>query len=275
LSRIQLFIFFVLFSTSLTFIISGEKVDFFISKNLSQIFLFPHRCISSYFHYLQVSQQHIEELEKTVAELQLTNEELKSHLNIAEDSILIPNLKLMKANIIGRDPMNFNGFLYIDKGERDNVYINQPVVIGHRLVGKVKSVSSNMSLVETFEKPGFAISGMDEKTRVYGIVKNNGNLKFNYVKIDDEINIGDTILTSGLSEIFPKGIMLGSVKEIEIADDHLFKEVIIKPFVQINQISYVYLIFTKKDTLPELIEKRPGIPEKLKELKMVIPALRK
>lgn len=268
--RIQFLIFLALLFTTLSFILINENADLVLSKSLAQVILFPLRLVSNYLQYLQQSKERIEELEMTITRLKILNEELATRFHPGEETLSLSGLKLIKAIVIGRDPANFNGFLYINKGEKDGVYVNQPVIIANMLVGRVKSVASNTSLVETFEKNGFAISGFDKQSGVYGIVKNNGNLKLNYIKIDDTINIGDTIVTSGLSEIYPKGIVIGTIKEINTAKDLLFKEVVIQPFIKINRVFYVYLIYPKGEpAIQEGEEFR--IPASLKNIQMKIP----
>jgi len=245
LSRIQIFIFVILFAISLVFIILNQNADFYISTNISEVVLFPVRFISNYFQYLNISQKKIDELEIELSRLQIENQNLKDTLGFLSlpDTILRTNLKLLKANIIGRDPANFNGFLYIDKGKSDSLNINNPVIMQDKLIGRIKSLSDKTGIIETLENRGFAISAVDARTGIYGIVKKNNQSMFEYIKLDDEINQGDSIFTSGLSEIFPKGILIGMVTEIKYKDDLFFKEVIITPAIKINQLNYVYIIY--------------------------------
>jgi rod shape-determining protein MreC len=162
---------------------------------------------------------------------------------VLPDTIRKQGIRLLKANIIGRDPTNFNGFLFVDKGKSSGLNINNPVILQDKLVGKVKSLSDNAGIVETFENEGFAISAIDARTGIYGIVKKNNQLIFDYIKIDDEIYQGDSIYTSGLSEIFPRGIFIGKVTQIIDKDDLYFKKIVITPALKINQLNYVYIIY--------------------------------
>ncbi|MEO0185519.1 MAG: rod shape-determining protein MreC [candidate division WOR-3 bacterium] len=244
MSRIQIFLFILFSAISLIFIVLNKTADFYISTHLSEILLFPVRHVSNFFQYLNVSQKKIDELETRLSEIQIENQNLKDSLRTLSlpEIILKKDLRLLKANIIGRDPLNFNGFLYIDKGRSDSLDINAPVILQDKLVGKIKALTTNTGIVETIENDGFAISAVDTRTGVYGVVKKKNQLTFEYVKVDDEINKGDSIYTSGLSEIFPKGIFVGTVAKINYSDDLFFKEVIITPALKINQLNYVYII---------------------------------
>ena len=85
-------------------------------------------------------------------------------------------------------------------------------------------------------------------TGIHGIVKNQGNLVFNFIRIEDEINIGDSVFTSGMSNIFPEGILIGTVSRIDETSDQFFKPVYLKPSVRINRLNYVYLVFSNEPT---------------------------
>lgn len=221
----------------------NQNTDLYISAHISEIILFPVRSISNYFQYLYISQKKIDALEVEISKLQIENQNLKNHLELSglPDTITTANLRLIKVNIIGRDPTNFNGFLYINKGKNDGLNINDPVIIQNKLVGRIKSLSDRTGIVETFENRGFAISAVASRTSIYGIAKQKEQLILDYIKLDDEINNGDSIFTSGLSEIFPKGILIGTVSEIRYKDDLFFKEVVITPAIKINKLNYVYI----------------------------------
>lgn len=223
----------------------NQNTDLYISAHISEIILFPVRSISNYFQYLYISQKKIDALEVEISKLQIENQNLKNRLELSglPDTITTANLRLIKANIIGRDPTNFNGFLYINKGKNDGLNINDPVIIQNKLVGRIRSLSDRTSIVETVENRGFAISAVASRTNIYGIAKQKEQLILDYIKLDDEINNGDSIFTSGLSEIFPKGVLIGTVSEIRYKDDLFFKEVVITPAIKINKLNYVYIAY--------------------------------
>lgn len=272
MSRNQLIIFFSLAIISIILLILDEQTDIIISTELSSVLLFPVKIIMQYQQFLSVSRVRIEELEIALSKLALENTELKKNLALDTVAYKPTNFKLLKARVIGRDPADFNGYLYIDKGKEDSIYINQPVVVADRLVGKVKYVGEYLSIVVTLENRNIAISAVDSKTGVNGIVKYRDYLILDYIKITDEINISDSIYTSGMSEIFPPGLLIGTVKEVYRTTDLLFKNIRLIPGVQVNRLSYVYLVFSGKTTSKdEEFIKRTPIHERLRNLKLVIP----
>ncbi len=245
MSRVQILIFGFLLTISLVFIILNPNADFYLSNQLSEILLFPIKKIFNYFQYLSISQKKIDVLEAEISKLQIENQVVKSSLNslVAPETIPHLNLRLLKANVIGRDPQNFNGFLYIDRGSKDGLSKNAPVVLKDKIIGRVKSLAENTAIVETIENPGFAISAIDSRSGIMGIVKRKGHLYFEYIKNNDDVIPNDSLYTSGLSEDLPKGLMIGTVSVVKKKDDLFFKEVIIEPAISINKLNYVYVIY--------------------------------
>ncbi len=245
MSRFQFLIFGSLLVISLALIILNQNVNLYLSNRLSEVLLFPIKLVFNYIQYLNVSQQKIDLLESEISKLQIENQMVKNRLNslMVSDTIKYLHLRLLKANVIGRDPQNFNGFLYIDKGYKDGLSLNAPVVLQNKIIGRVKSLSENTGIVETFENPGFAISAVDARSGIYGIVKRKRELNFEYIKIDDDVILNDSIYTSGLSENLPKGLMIGTISAVKEKDDLFFKEVIIEPAISINKLNYVYVIY--------------------------------
>uniref|UniRef100_A0A7C6EMY2 Cell shape-determining protein MreC n=1 Tax=candidate division WOR-3 bacterium TaxID=2052148 RepID=A0A7C6EMY2_UNCW3 len=245
MSRVQLLIFASLLAISFLFIFLNQNADLYLSNRLSEVLLFPVKLIFSYFQYLDVSQKKIDCLEADISKLQIENQILKKSLNslMAPDTITNLRLRVLKANVIGRDPQNFNGFLYIDKGYKDGLTVNAPVVFQNKIIGRIKSLSENTGIVETIENPDFALSAVDVRSGIYGIAKKKDQLNFEYIKINDDVNSGDSIYTSGLSENIPGGLIIGTVSTVKEKDDLFFKEVIIEPALSINKLNYVYVIY--------------------------------
>lgn len=245
MSRRQLILFSVLVTLSIFFLFLNVHTKLALATKLSSVLLFPVKITTEFFDFLSVSNTRIEKLEITINQLRLENAELKKKILQDTTEFQETRFKLLKAQIIGRDPSDINAFLYVDKGEQYNLYVNQPVITMNGLVGRVKFVNTRYSIIETLENRRFAVSGLHEKTGVHGIVKQRGSLVFDYVRITDDINIGDSIYTSGMSEIFPKGILIGTVQKIEQVGDLFFKPVYLRPSVEINRLTSVYLVTGK------------------------------
>jgi rod shape-determining protein MreC len=243
LTRSQLILFSVLVILSATPLFFNTQTNLILCERLSSVLLFPVKTIVQFLEFLTVSSDRIEELEVALNKLRLENTDLKRKLLLEDTGYVERKFKIVKAQIIGRDPSNINGYLYIDKGRKHDLYVNQPVICVNGVIGKVKFVGPDNSIVETLENRGFTISALDVKTGIYGIIKQKGSLMFDYVKVTDEINIGDSIFTSGMSSIYPKGILIGTVSKIHQTDDLFFRKVFVTSSVQTNRLTSVYIIF--------------------------------
>lgn len=242
--RQQIFVFIVLFIIALIPVFLSENANLALTRSLSSVLLFPVRITANIMEYLRISSARMEKLEILVNRLALENAVLRDSLNLDTTQLTTSELLLVKASVIGRDPSNINGYIHIDKGLLDRVKVDQPVISVDGFVGKIRDVGPTGSIVETIENQGFTVSAIDVNTGIHGVVRNQMNLLFDYVRHSDTINIGDSVLTSGMSEIFPKGILIGTVHRITESDDLFFQQVYIAPAAQINRLASVYIIIS-------------------------------
>ncbi len=240
--RQQIIIFALLFVVSTVPLFLNQHTNIVLARGLSIVLLFPARVATSFTEYLTISTNRIEKLEILLTRLQLENALLKDQLNIDTTGMASDEYVLLKAAVIGRDPLNINGYLHINKGTSHGVRINEPVVAVGGIVGKVRHTGLTTSLVETIENTGFTVSAMDMNTGIHGMIRRQNDLKFLYVRLSDTISIGDSVMTSGMSEVFPKGILIGTVRAIVESDDMFFRDVYVAPAVQVNRLVSVYLI---------------------------------
>jgi len=134
--------------------------------------------------------------------------------------------------------------IIIDKGEKDGLRINMPVVNSEGAVGRVVSVSSNYAQVLLITDQNSAVDGLVQRSRGRGMVKGmgSGECYFDYVIKTCDIKEGDTIVTSGLGRIFPKGLYLGKVKKIDDSPNKLFKDVRVTPAVDFSKLEEVLIV---------------------------------
>lgn len=273
MSRFQIILFSFLTALALSFLLLSPAADLKISTGLSSVFLLPIRIVGRYVEYLGVSRDRIEKLERDLTRLTLENAELNDRLSTDSITLVPAGYRLIRAKVIGRDPTNFNGFLYIDRSRHDSLAPGQPVIINNGLVGRVKYAGDFTSIVETIENSGIAVSARDTRTGVQGIVKQESGLILAYIKILDPIQAGDTIVTSGMSENFPAGIIIATVSNVRETGDLLFKKVALRPCVPVNRLNYLYVVrpdhgVSAPDT-ERVIHFNP-----LWDLKPVIPSLK-
>jgi|UniRef100_A0A7C6A8U3 rod shape-determining protein MreC len=256
----RLFFIFLLISVVLLFISGSIKLRLLAYPKA--VFLAPLNISLRFFNNISTLRQENSRLKGLLARLQIENATLKEIIQRQGGELNLSEFRLEKAQIVGRDQMTFGSYLLLDKGAAQGLKVNMPVITEQGIVGKVIQVSTLQALVETMRAKDSKIAGMDQRSRVTGVVSvNRGNrLKLNYVTSDADIQIGDTIISSGLGGVFPKGLLIGQVIKTQ---DHsqangLFKEILLKPFVDIYQIEEVYII------TGAAVKSEPPKPERVK-----------
>jgi len=263
LVRRRLIFFSVLVVIPIVFLSLHESRKLIVTAELSRVLLYPIHKINQYSHYLFISHDTIEKLETELQLLRLENAELKTRIEIDTISWTPTRFEILKAYIAGRDPSDINSFLHIDKGTRDGVRVYQPVMTAKGLVGVVKFADAHTSIIETIEHRGFAVSAVNVNANIHGVVKKRDNIVFDFVRKNDTVHIGDSVFTSGMSEIYPAGILIGTIEDIGTSDNMFFKPVFLIPSVQINQLAHVYLLLaevTDGTRIPLGIPDSTGVP---------------
>ena len=173
-------------------------------------------------------------------ELLLANQRLQKLLNFQENT----DEPLLPARVIGWDSSGLFKSIIINKGENDGLRINMPVVNAEGAVGRVISVSPNYAQVLLIADQNSAVDGLVQRSRGRGMVKGMGSDEccFDYVIKTCDIKEGDTIVTSGLGRIFPKGLYLGKVKKINDSPNRLFKDVRVTPAVDFSKLEEVLIV---------------------------------
>lgn len=179
-------------------------------------------------------------------ELEKQNKRLKGLLDFAEDS---DRITVTGARVIAKNPGNWFNIMVIDKGTKNGVDVNMAVVTERGLVGRVFQVGPNWAKVRTIVDGQSSVSGIIERTRDNGLVKGNnamgledGMCRMIYLPLDSDLKPGDKVLTSGLGDIFPKGIYIGEVKEVIDEKRDFFKTAIIEPGVDFERIEEVLVV---------------------------------
>lgn len=178
-------------------------------------------------------------------EIEAANLRLQELLNFKKQS----SFHLIPAEVLAYSPEDFFKVLYINKGRQDGVVHEMPVVNHQGLVGKVVEVHSNgakvMLIVDKRSKVGIRV----QRTRDVGIIQGTGNPEvcdLHYILTKAEIEVGDAVVTSGLGEIFPKGIIVGYISSIEKKPHYIFQQIKVEPSVDFGKLEELFLIAQKK-----------------------------
>lgn len=169
------------------------------------------------------------------------NRRLQEILKIKKEKNL--NLKVAKVNF--RNPSNLYTRFYINLGKKDGVKKNMIVLSGETLIGKVGRVYENYSIVDMITSENFNVSALTE-SQMLGIIKGSdeedGTLYFEANTFQNNIEIGEKIYTSGISEIYPKGLYIGKVSEIDEDNGELFRSIKVKNDIDILNMMEVLIL---------------------------------
>jgi len=223
--------------------------------------------LSGWNHYIYLvhTQGDNEQLNKQVVQLRSENNRLREQIQSEMRLRRVLQLKtqvggpVQIAEVVGRGPSPFLQALFINKGRKDGLIRGMPVLQADGLVGRVEKTSDHHAQVILLNDPGFAVDCLSQRSRVRGVWTGHpdGFCQIKYVSRNDDIQTGDTIITSGLDELFPKGITLGRVKRVvsQVKGNFLFVEV--SPLVNLGQIEEV-LVIQKKPRYASSPDDAPG-----------------
>jgi rod shape-determining protein MreC len=152
--------------------------------------------------------------------------------------------RLQPAGVLARDAGRFGRSIKVSRGRGAGIRENMPVVNHEGLVGKVVEVGAGASFVQVLADPDCRVSALVQRTRVPGILgwDPGEGLRLLDVPHHADVEEGDLVVTSGLGEIFPKGILVGRVERVAYEEGHLFRRIEVRPFVDFSHLEEVFVI---------------------------------
>jgi len=188
-------------------------------------------------------------LRQTNAELMLQVNKLREHGILNEELKGLVGLKdtfnypLIPATIVSKSLTKSQSTITINVGESSGIKPGMPVINDHGLIGIVNSVSEDYSIARTLKNIDLKLTVKDERSRVDGIMKWNGeDLIIVNVSKTYDVEPGDRIITSDLSSIVPVPIPIGVVIELSKVETGIFNEVKLKPFVDFVRVENVFVM---------------------------------
>jgi rod shape-determining protein MreC len=196
---------------------------------------------------------------------------LQSLLAFKEQFIVKP----LAAQVIGSSGSDLSRSIYIDKGSNEGVGQDMAVITAGGIVGKVLRVYPSTALVLMINDQSSGVGAMLEKSRLQGVVRGtpNGELVMERVMSDEQVSAGETVLSSGGDQIFPKGLPLGTVSKVSPGKE-MFLNIHVKPAAELSRIEEVLVVTEKQERAPVaesggrvraadiLAERLPSVPEK-------------
>jgi rod shape-determining protein MreC len=148
------------------------------------------------------------------------------------------------ARVIARDSGPLSTTLTIDRGERDHIRRGMAVLAPDGVVGQVAEASRTAARVVLLTDHNSGIDAIVQRSRARGIVQGgtDGSCYMNYLNRDADVVVGDRVLTSGLDQVFPKGIVIGEVVDVSRRHRGLLQAAVVQPKVALDQLEEVLVV---------------------------------
>ncbi len=196
----------------------------------------------------EILKQKVLELEKEVRELEgmrFENESLREFIGIVEEN---EDFDYVYADVIAKDPGSLFYSFTIDKGTNYGIDLYDAVITADGLVGIVSEIGATFSKVMTIVGDGGAIGasvvGTHDICMLEGDIELNaqGLCRLSYLSNNSLAQEGDFVETSGLGELFPAGIVIGEIIEVQAESNNLSKYAVLRPSVDFSDIKDVMVI---------------------------------
>ncbi len=189
---------------------------------------------------LNRSLKQAEEKNNRLKEVELSHNRLKNLFEFKETL----HKRVVAAEVIGRDPSPWFKTIIINKGSREGVERGMPVVVPEGIAGLVTDVSKTYAKILLVIDQNSAVDALIQRNRARGIIKGepSGRLLLQYVQRKHDIHVGDIVISSGLDGVFPKGIRIGYVHEVDKPDSGIFQQLAVTPYADFEKLEEVLVV---------------------------------
>ncbi len=150
----------------------------------------------------------------------------------------------LSARVIGKEQAALSKTLWINKGSSDGLKPGMPVLVPPGLIGRLTDVSWHSSKVLLLIDENSNVDVLIQRTRVQGIIRGAGSqgCVVRYISKIQDVKEGDVVVTSGMSNLFPKGLFVGKVSHVDRVDVGLFLKIRVAPFVEFATLEEVLIL---------------------------------
>ncbi len=189
---------------------------------------------------LRAELAHAETQRARLAELEVENLHLSDLLELKQALAL----KSIAANVIGADASGLARTLLLEGGSDQGFEAGMAVLSTAGVVGKLIAVGPSSSRVLLINDHNSALDAFDQRSRVRGIVAGvvDDGLVMKYVDRSEDVKPGDTIVTSGVDGIFPRGLLVGEVTAVVREGPGLFLTVSVAPAADFRRVEQVLIV---------------------------------
>lgn len=210
----------------------------------------PFQGLGNIFTNLTTDQGRLSDLKAENERLVARNAELEEAEQTARrlESLLglqsLYNLQSTGARIISGSTDSWSSTVTIDKGSSSGLSVGMPVTDANGAIGQIIKCGPTSSTVRLITDENSAVSAMVQSSRAQGVLKGSvdGTIKLTLVRTDQTVEVGDTVVTSGLGGVFPKGLPLGRVLSVERTSGSMYYEIEVEPLASPESFEEVLVI---------------------------------
>jgi rod shape-determining protein MreC len=209
--------------------------------------------------YIDLRNAHEENLELHEKVEQLTAERNRTLERAAELDLLRTQLALpsrpqyreLAANVISRDASFWFRELIIDRGTLDGVKRDMPVATAGGIVGRVIHVGPNFAIVQVITHKHAGVGAMLQTSRAMGEVRglDRDRCELQNISTSENVEIGESVVSTGLDRIYPKGLLIGTVDRIEADPNAPWHKIIVKLAAPVDRVEHVLVLLIEPKDL--------------------------
>ena len=210
----------------------------------------PFQGLGNIFANLTSDQETLSELKQQNADLQARNAELEESEQTAKRLQDLLNLKdsyslqSTGARITSGSSDSWTSTVTINIGSTSGAGVGMPVTASNGVIGQIIESGLNSSTVRLLSDENSSVSAMVQSSRAQGMLNGSatGQLTLDLISTDQSVSVGDVIVTSGLGGVFPKGLPLGKVTNVEKNPGSLYLEISVEAFASTENFEEVLVI---------------------------------
>jgi len=210
-----------------------------------------------YFNLVRVSEENdhlksqldrAEEMKNAWVEARMANDRLRRLMALGKGFAQ----EVIYAEVVGRDPTAWFQTIIVNKGSKDNVAVGMPAAVPEGIVGQIVDVSGRYAKVLLIVDQNSAVDALVQRTRARGLLKGEfaDQCRLEFVLRKEDVQVGDVIVTSGLDNVFPKGLRIGQIRDITGATTEMFYTLAVEPFVDFEKLEELLILPVPETSAP-------------------------
>jgi rod shape-determining protein MreC len=162
-----------------------------------------------------------------------------------------PPYRELAANVLSRDASLWFRRLTIDRGTLDGVKKDMPVATAGGIVGRIISVGPNFSMVQVMTDKHAGVGAMLQASRAMGEIRglDNNRCELKNISAVEKVEVGESVITTGLDRIYPKGLLIGIVERVDDDPNAPSHKIIVKPAAPVDRVEHLFVLLVEAKDL--------------------------